>query len=306
MHGNLPLVSIGMPVFNGEDFLEAALESLLAQTFTDFEIILSDNASSDRTPEICQAYAAKDSRIRYYRHTHNTGAAENFNYVFRLSRGKYFKWAAHDDLCAPTFLEQCVEVLDNNPSVVLCSSATGRIDWAGNAQAPKLDRPRRLDDWSASERFAGIVLQTFWCYEIFGLIRSENLRNIQPQRSNYGSDRVMLAELSLQGRFMQIPETLFFRRFHLKQSTCLPSAKARQLWQSGDRKRNLFWERGSVGFVKALLKAPITPLERLQCLGTVLRYLTKSKNWLYFLPKRLRYKKQEQRKLEPQSNLAVF
>ncbi len=104
-----------------------------------------------------------------------------------------------------------MEALDKNPSVVLCSSFTGRIDWAGNEQAPKLDRPRRLDAWSASERFMGIVLQTFWCYEIFGLIRSANLRNIQPQRSNYGSDRVMLAELSLQGRFMQISETLFFR-----------------------------------------------------------------------------------------------
>lgn len=303
MQGNPPLVSLGMPVFNGENFLEAALESLLSQTFTDFEIILADNASSDRTPEICQAYAAKDARIRYYRNAHNIGAAANFNLVFQMSRGNYFKWAAHDDLCAPMFLERCVEVLDNDPSVVLCSSDAGRIDWAGNEQTPNPDCPRCLDASSASERFAAIVLQTFWCYEIFGLIRSENLRNIQPQGSNYGSDRVMLAELSLQGRFMQVPETLFFRRFHLKQSTCLPSAKARQLWQSGGRKRNMFWERGSIGFVKALLKAPITPLERLQCFSIVLRYLTKLKNWLYFLPKQPRHKKQEPSKPEQPSNL---
>jgi glycosyltransferase involved in cell wall biosynthesis len=291
MNPNTPTVSIGLPVFNGEDYLEAALKSLLAQTFTDFEIIVSDNASCDRTAEICQTYAAKDSRIRYYRNSHNIGAAENFNRAFRLSRGKYFKWAAHDDLCLPTFLERCVDVLEQEPSVVLCSSEVGRIDWAGNEQPPKRDRPRRLDSWKAPERFAAIVLQTFWSYEIFGLIRSEVLHTVNLQRSNYGTDRVILAELSLHGRFIQIPETLFFRRFHLKQSTCIQSAKERQQWQSADRKRNPLWERGSVGFIQAILQAPITTTERIQCLGSVVRYLAKAKNWLYFLPKRFRHRK---------------
>ncbi|NDJ19694.1 glycosyltransferase family 2 protein [Myxacorys almedinensis] len=298
MSNDRPLVSIGMPVFNGEDFLEAALESLLNQTFTDFEIILSDNASSDRTATICQAYAARDSRIRYYRNPHNIGAAENYNQAFRLSRGTYFKWAAHDDLCAPTFLERCVDILDHDPSVVLSFSDVGRIDWAGNEQPPKRDRPRRLDSWETPARFASIVLQTFWCYEIFGLIRADSLRNVQLQRGNYGTDRVVLAELSLQGRFIQVPETLFFRRFHLKQSTCLASAKARQQWQNGDRKRNPFWERSSVGFVQGILQAPITIPERLQCFGVVFQYLTCSKNWLYFLPKALR-QQLAQRKPQP-------
>lgn len=288
MNSNLPIVSIGLPVFNGENYLEAALESLLMQTFTDFEIILSDNASSDRTAEICQAYAAKDSRIRYYRNAHNIGAAENFHRVFELSRGKYFKWAAHDDLCKPTFLERCVNILEHDPSVVLCSSETGRIDWAGNEQTPKRDCPRPLDSWKVSDRFAAIVLQTFWSYEFFGLIRSTVLHKINLQRINYGSDRVILAELSLQGRFAYVPETLFFRRFHLKQSTCMQSAKERQQWHSGDRKRNLFWERGSVGFAQAVLQAPITNLERVQCMGIVVRYVTRTSNWFYFLPKRFR------------------
>lgn len=288
MNSNLPLVSIGLPVFNGEDYLEAALESLLAQTFTDFEIILSDNASSDRTAEICQIYAAKDSRIRYYRNAENTGAAENFHRVFQLSRGKYFKWAAHDDVCAPTFLERCVDVLEHDLSVVLCSSDAGHIDWAGNEQPPKRDCPRPLDSWKAPERFAAIVLQTFWSYEIFGLIRSTVLQNINLQRRNYGSDRIILAELSLHGRFVQVPEMLFFRRFHLRQSTCMQSARERQQWQSGNRKRSPIWERGSAGFVQAVVQAPLTPRERVQCMGVVARYLARPKNWLYFLPNRLR------------------
>ncbi|MBD1855180.1 MULTISPECIES: glycosyltransferase family 2 protein [Leptolyngbya] len=290
MDSNLPTVSIGLPVFNGEDYLEAALESLLAQTYTNFEIVLCDNASSDRTAEICQTYAAKDARIRYYRNDHNIGAAENFDRVFQLSRGKYFKWAAHDDLCKPTFLERCVEVLDRDLSVVLCTSEAGRIDWAGNEQPPKADSPRPIDAWEVAERFEAIVLKTFWSYEIFGLIRSSALKKLNLRRSNYGSDRVILAELSLQGRLVHVPEMLFFRRFHLKQSTCMQSAKERQQWHSGNRKRSI-WERGSVGFMQAVFQADLTPAERVQCMGVVLRYLTKAGNWRYFLPKHFRQTK---------------
>jgi glycosyltransferase involved in cell wall biosynthesis len=290
MNSNLPIVSIGLPVFNGEDYLEAALDSLLAQTYTDFEIVLCDNASSDRTPEICQTYAAKDARIRYYRNPHNIGAAENFDRVFQLSRGKYFKWAAHDDLCKPTFLERCIEVLDHDLSVVLCMSEAGRIDWAGNEQPPKGDSPRPINSWEVTERFEAIVLKTFWSYEIFGLIRSSALKKLNLQRTNYGSDRVILAELSLQGRLVHVPEMLFFRRFHLKQSTCMQSAKERQQWHSGNRKRPI-WERGSVGFMQAVVQADLTPAERAQCMGVVLRYLTTAGNWRYFLPKRFRQTK---------------
>src|SRR5690242_6344650 len=99
-----PKVSIGLPVYNGERFLAEAIDSVLAQTFTDFELIISDNASTDRTPEICKAYAEKDSRIRYYRNEENQGASWNFNRVFELSRGMCFQWLAHDDYIAPGFL----------------------------------------------------------------------------------------------------------------------------------------------------------------------------------------------------------
>ena len=115
----IPRVTIGLPVYNGQNYLVETLESLLAQTYTDFELVISDNASTDRTEAICRQYAAGDARIRYYRNDENIGASANYNRAFELGRGEYFKWAAHDDLLAPTYLERCVEVLDANPDVVL-------------------------------------------------------------------------------------------------------------------------------------------------------------------------------------------
>src|SRR5919112_5909956 len=102
-----PRVTIGLPVYNGERFLEQALDGLLAQTFTDFELIISDNASTDRTPEICQAYAARDSRIRYVRQPENIGAGPNHNILVPMARGEYFKWASHDDLYDPDLVAKC-------------------------------------------------------------------------------------------------------------------------------------------------------------------------------------------------------
>ena len=133
--GPIPTVSIGLPVYNGAEYLTQTLDTLLKQSFRDFEIIISDNASTDATQEICTQYQELDPRIKYYRVDENKGAAWNFNRVFQLARGKYFKWAAHDDLILPTFLERCVEVLDNSPDVVLVFTKLDIID----AQGKKVD-----------------------------------------------------------------------------------------------------------------------------------------------------------------------
>ena len=135
-----PTVSIGLPVHNGATFLAEAIESILAQTFPGFELVISDNASTDRTPEICRSYAAADGRIRYYRQETNIGAAQNYNVVFQRSSGKYFKWAAHDDLIRPTFLARCVAALEADPEAVLCHSV---VEIVGRRHARDL-RPRRL------------------------------------------------------------------------------------------------------------------------------------------------------------------
>src|SRR3972149_8539793 len=92
-----PRVSVGLPVFNGEQFLRQALDSVLAQTYPGFELIISDNASTDRTQDICEAYATRDKRIQYYRQSKNVGGGRNYNFVFEVSNGEYFKWLAHDD-----------------------------------------------------------------------------------------------------------------------------------------------------------------------------------------------------------------
>ena len=121
---NTPKLSIGIPVYNGENYLEKAIQSFLTQTFQDFEIIITDNCSTDRTQEICQKYVTLDPRVHYFRNETNLGCTGNFNRVFQYAKGKYFKWAPHDDLYEPTFLEKCVEPLERAPGVVLCYTRT--------------------------------------------------------------------------------------------------------------------------------------------------------------------------------------
>ena len=117
MTGNIPLLSIGMPVYNGEKFIRQSLDSLLAQDFEDFELIISDNASEDRTKDICLEYSDRDQRIKYYRNNSNIGVDLNFNRVFELSKSRYFTWASSDDMRHPLFLSACLDVLESNPEV---------------------------------------------------------------------------------------------------------------------------------------------------------------------------------------------
>lgn len=223
-----PRVSIGLPVYNGENFIRDALNSVLAQTFKDFELIISDNASTDATEEICREYATQDSRIHYYRQEQNLGAAPNFNRVFELSQGEFFKWIAHDDTCSPTFLEEAVAIFDNNPDITLCYSKPKII----NAQSQAMDENDELYDWvkdgKASlntdspyphKRFYEIF-GSHPNYPIFGLIRASTLANIssQPLGSYSGADRVLLARISLCGRFYEFQEELMSFRRHTSQS----------------------------------------------------------------------------------------
>ena len=127
MAERIPRVSIGLPVYNGARYLHCALESLLAQSFDDFELVISDNASTDSTAEICKKFASADSRIRYYRQSENLGAAGNFNQAFKLSRAEYFTWAASDDVRHRTYLEKCVNLLDRQPELLWCHSLSSHI-----------------------------------------------------------------------------------------------------------------------------------------------------------------------------------
>lgn len=233
MDDHRPRVSIGMPVYNGERYLEETLDSFLAQTFEDFELIISDNASTDGTQEICRAYVAQDRRIRYYRNAQNLGAARNYNYVFELATGEYFKWAAHDDLCAPEYLARCVAVLDREPAVVLCYPQTTLIDEHGEPIGSYFDG-LNLRSPQPHERYAHYHNRFRLygkCNALLGLIRSSVL-GMTPLIGNYvSSDRILLGELALRGEFYEIPEHLFLRRDHPQTSVRAHRAKAeRATW----------------------------------------------------------------------------
>lgn len=207
-----PRVSIGLPVYNGERFVSEAIRSLLGQTYEDLELIVSDNASSDRTGELCLDFAKGDSRLRYHRNPENLGAAANYSRVFELARGEYFKWAAHDDVCCPEFVERCVAALDADPGIVLASAGTVTIDESGREQRAWEARSG-LDDPQPENRFAE-ALRPVETFPIWGLIRRSALvrtRLLGPYTSH---DRPLLAELSLHGRFVEDPEPLLRHREH--------------------------------------------------------------------------------------------
>ena len=209
-----PRVSIGLAVYNGEKYLAKAIDSILGQTFTDFELILSDNASTDRTEEICKEYAAKDKRVRYHRNTENIGGANNENQTFRMSRGEYFRWAAHDDVCAPTLIEKCVSVLDKDSSIVLCYTMLTDINEA-DEQLRTISQKKGISE-KAYVRFRELASRDHNCEATYGLIRSDILRKTRLEQNYTDSDRTLLCELTLYGKFFEIPEPLFFKRYHEK------------------------------------------------------------------------------------------
>ena len=225
-----PRVSVGMPVYNGERYLRAALDSVLAQTFRDFELIISDNASTDATEEICREYAARDPRIRYSRNDENIGPARNGNRTIQLATGEYFKSAHHDDLCAPEFLARCIEVLEQHPTVVLCYPQSRVIDERGNFVSDPEDgldlrAPGPVERYRAfHRRFRG---GNWWINPTFGLMRTEAIKKTRLEGSYNASDVVLLSELALIGQFHELPERLLYRRRHPEGSGYLdPWAKA--------------------------------------------------------------------------------
>ncbi len=208
-----PRVSVGIPVHNGERHLAETLETVLAQTLGDFEVIVCDNASTDRTEEICRRYAGQDSRLRYVRHAMNIGAAGNYRAVFELAIAEYFKWAAHDDLLGPEFLARCVEVLDREPNAVLVYPKTKLIDESGHVTAD-YDDGLHLQEPCPSERFIRLVRTLGLCNVEYGVVRTGALRRTALIAPFIASDRTLLAELTLYGTFWEIPERLFYRRIH--------------------------------------------------------------------------------------------
>ena len=206
-----PPIAVGLPVYNGEQFLSQTLDSLLAQDYQNFELIISDNGSTDHTSEICRTYQASDERIRYYRNDVNLGAVANFNKLFDLSDSEYLMWAGDHDLWHPTFISKEIELLESEPSVVLAYSRTMTIDTDGN---PIELAPDRIDTRGMPQltRYLYLIENLEWCNMIHGVMRRQALKQTMLFSNIFGPDFLLLAELSLQGAFAQLPETLFYRR----------------------------------------------------------------------------------------------
>ncbi len=214
----VPRVSIAVPVYNGERYLRESLDGLLAQTFTDFELVIADNASTDGTEAICREYVARDPRVRYHRNERNLGGPGNFRRVFELSRGEYHKWSTADDLWHPTFVERCVAVLDARPDVVLAYPRSNIVD-ADGAVVRTFDDPLDLPEDSAVERVRRVIQESTLCHAHLGVLRRSAMLRTGLIGSELASDIRFLAEMAMLGKFAVVPEYLFGRRFHEQSSS---------------------------------------------------------------------------------------
>jgi len=208
-------VGIGLPTRNGEGYIAEAIASLLGQDRRDIEIVVADNASTDRTPDIVRGFERRDSRIRHERVERPTSAPQNFNRAFELSRGPYFMWAADDDLWEPSYVRRCLAALSDDPTAVMATSGLRFIDPGG---APiKVDHARYdnpdLSSRSTVERVRRLLRRGGW-YQVYGLARREALGRTHLFQDVYGPDVVLTLELALAGPILRVPETLFsYRRF---------------------------------------------------------------------------------------------
>jgi glycosyltransferase involved in cell wall biosynthesis len=292
-------LSIGVPVYNGEKFLADALDSLLMQSFTDFEIIISDNASTDRTAEIGRCYQNKDSRVRYFRNERNLGAAWNHNRVFELSSAPLLKWAACDDLHEPLFLERCVDAMHDDPGIVLTHTYVKMIDERGEAlrfdserhcfidssgaPVPLPDRKHIAEAVEPEVRFRDVLSHAWWCVQCFGVIRRDAFLRTSGHGNYWGADKVFLAELALQGRFLQVREQLFAQRVH---DGCSYGKKdIHELEEHIDTagSRGFYHALMFMDYIKLAMTADISIRQRMHCLSSVARLTLRPGPWRQIL-----------------------
>lgn len=275
-----PRVSIGMPVYNGQRYIGKTIESLLRQTFQDFELIISDNASTDGTQTVCREYEAADSRIRYHRNSENLGAQANYNAVFLQARAPYFKWASSNDLCEPRFLETCVQQLDEHSDAVLAYPRT-RLLLGDEGTAEDYQEPARVDQDRPCDRFRDFLENGDLNNVMNGLIRADALRRTSLMRTYLGSDMVLMAELALYGKFVQIPEVLFLRRIDPSSKVTLRSRED-IIRHYDPRIQRMVFQRWKfhMGCFSAIVRTPLTTREKICLLRFLLGQLVRDRGRL--------------------------
>ena len=269
-----PLVSIGIPAYNVERYLARALDSLLDQSIADFEIIISDNASTDGTGAICEAYARRDPRIRYLRQQRNIGAPRNWNAVVHESRGIFFKWASASDLCSPVMLEQCVTAMQADAGIVLCYGKTQFID-ENDLPLDIYEGELGFEEERPSDRMAKIcnhmTVNNLQC----GVFRLDALRRTQLDRLYPSGDLALMAELTLYGRFKLLPTVLLYRRQSRETATTMLTPLERQHFYNPHAKRAVtaIVARRYLDNFFSILRAPISFFEKTRACVLVLRLL---------------------------------
>jgi glycosyltransferase involved in cell wall biosynthesis len=271
----VPRLSIGLPVYNGEKYLAEAIEALLGQSHEDFELIISDNASTDGTAGICRRYEKQDSRIRYIRQHRNIGLIPNHSFVTKQARGELFKMAAHDDLYGRDLLKRCIDLLDEYPRAVLAHSWSAIID--SSATPTKLIKyPEATASPRAPERFRSMLFDGKGDYT-YAVIRTNVLRSTPLQDSYHNSDRTFITEIALHGPFYQVPDWLYFRRDHPNE----PRLTARERCAILDSRRANRLRHPAVrlygeyiwGYLSAISRAPLSPADRRECYLWLARWL---------------------------------
>ena len=263
---------MGVPVYNGERFLARALDSLLDQTLSDFELIISDNASTDGTQAICEAYARRDGRVRYVRQPTNIGGPRNWNAVVHVAGGAFFKWASASDYCASRMLEQCVRVMQADPGIILCHGLTQLVDeqeqpievYRGDTSFVE-DRP--------SERFLRVAELMTLNNAQSGVIRLDVLRRTRLDRLYPSGDMALMAELALYGKFHLIPDVLLFRRQSAATFTVMLSPSERRAFLDPRAKApiRLIRARRHIDNLVSIARAPLSMTERLRAYRYALR-----------------------------------
>jgi glycosyltransferase involved in cell wall biosynthesis len=269
---NKPLISIGMPVYNGERFITETIESLLSQTFKAYEINICDNASTDATEEICRRFAESDSRIQYFRNSSNLGAAKNYRRAFELSSSKYFRWANCDDLFAPKSLQMCYEALEQDTDIVLTYPKTKFIDGNGGIIGD-YDDDLHLVDADPSVRFRKVFENLGYVNVIYGLIRSDILRRTGLIRNFSGGDIPLIMELSLYGKFWEIPEPMFYRRFHENAYSSFKNVKdVQEFFDPKSKGKIPFREWRHLGsHFGSVLRSPLNLSDKIKICGFIIR-----------------------------------
>jgi hypothetical protein len=259
-------------VYNGERFLATALDSLLSQTAGDMVILVGDNASIDGTPDIVREYAARDPRVRHIRHRQNLGAARNYSVLCEMANTEFFRWMAVDDCCEPRFHEACIETLERHPDAVLTYPRIMMIDEDG-CHLEEYEEGLHLPHERPSERLLTLVCSLGLVNALYGVARTSVLKRTRLLGSFRGSDIAFLAELSLHGKIIEIPEVLMLRRMHEESYTSMTPEEQQEFYDPGGRPQTLefFYWRLLVEYLRTVTRAPVSALERARLLAGLAR-----------------------------------